>query len=590
MFTPRTSIPQRVWILPVVAMMVAALTLPMVNASEAASPPRKILTGWIPYYGMKTALPSAVANGDLIKEVMPFWYTLKNATNITDLYTPANPSVPMSTPLATMRDSGFTIIPTITDGTSKLVLAQLLAKPETRTQVVTTIVNLVMANNFDGIDLDFEGFAFVDGTATWNGTRPGWVAFVQELSIALHAQEKLLSITTPVLFDPASGKKGYYVYDWATIAPMIDRLRIMTYDYSTASPGSIGPLAWVELTVQYAVTVIPASKIYIGVAGYGRDWVTKVVGICPALYSKTISTKAKAATFLMRNAPALIASYGAKASYSEVTAEVSFTYDKVYSGATSTGLDTSCTASRKGSYQDARSYAARAKLVEKYRLGGITAWTFGMEDVAATDAVRLVAQAMAPDLVMSTISVDQSGTLFGNPVIIKGEFHLPDSQPVAGLSVKLEALTPGTTTWREILTTVTDSDGSILTPLILSTSSSLRLSSEGSWERLASLSAEQPIALSRRLAVSVPTSVLANKSFTVSGTIQPHQSGISLELEKKIKGTWVQTGLSLLSDDAGRFTFSLTENSRGLSSYRVLVGGDDKFQGAQSSIFTVVIR
>lgn len=217
------------------ALMVVVAVIFPASQSSAQSPPRKILTGWIPYYAMKTALPSAVANGDLVKEVMPFWYTLKSETKITDLYTPSNPSVPMSVPLTTMRDSGFQIIPTITDGTDKLVLAKLLSVPTTRTQVVQTITNLVVANNFDGIDLDFEGFAFSDGTASWPATQVNWDAFIQELSTSLHGLGKLLSVTTPVLFDPATGKKGYYVYDWATISPMIDRLRIMTYDYSTSS-------------------------------------------------------------------------------------------------------------------------------------------------------------------------------------------------------------------------------------------------------------------------------------------------------------------------------------------------------------------
>ncbi|MTB15806.1 MAG: hypothetical protein F2927_03410, partial [Actinobacteria bacterium] len=133
---------------------------------------RKIYTGWIPYYAMKTALPAAVANGDLIKEVMPFWYTLKSESVITDLYTPANPSVPMANPLASMRDSGFAIIPTITDGTSKLALAKIIANSKTRTTLVATITKLVVTNNFHGIDLDFEGFAFVDGNATWPSTQP----------------------------------------------------------------------------------------------------------------------------------------------------------------------------------------------------------------------------------------------------------------------------------------------------------------------------------------------------------------------------------------------------------------------------------
>jgi len=51
--------------------------------------PRKIYSGWIPYYGMKTSLPAALNNADLIREVMPFWYTLKynsNKVTISDLY------------------------------------------------------------------------------------------------------------------------------------------------------------------------------------------------------------------------------------------------------------------------------------------------------------------------------------------------------------------------------------------------------------------------------------------------------------------------------------------------------------------------
>ena len=100
--------------------------------ANAAAQPRKVLSGWIPYYSMNRSLPAVVANADIIREVMPFWYTLKfNGAKklpvVTDLYAPANPSVPIAIPLATMRNSGFTIIPTITDGTSELVLAKLLA-------------------------------------------------------------------------------------------------------------------------------------------------------------------------------------------------------------------------------------------------------------------------------------------------------------------------------------------------------------------------------------------------------------------------------------------------------------------------------
>ena len=189
---------------------VAALLIPCATATSSAadSAPRKVMTGWVPYYSMKTALPDVLNNIDLIKEVMPFWYTLKfdgknKVAVVTDLYAAANPSVPISEPLTAMRNAGLSIIPTITDGTDKLVLAGLLKNPNSRTQIVNAIMNLVRTNNYDGIDLDFEGFAFVDGNTTWASTAPSWVAFVKELSTALHAEKKLLSVSTPYVLNPS---------------------------------------------------------------------------------------------------------------------------------------------------------------------------------------------------------------------------------------------------------------------------------------------------------------------------------------------------------------------------------------------------
>ena len=260
------------------ALILSCLFIP---SAQSAGQPRKILTGWIPYYSIKTSLPAALNNADLIKEVMPFWYTLKydgknKSAVVSDLYAPANPSVPIATPLAALRAAGFQIIPTITDGMDKLVLSNLLANATNRTKTAKTIYDFVVVNNYDGIDLDFEGFAFVDGNATWAKTAPLWVAFVKELSALLHANNKLLSVSTPYNFDPIEKQKGYTVYAWPQIAAHIDRLRIMTYDYSVAKVGPIGPIAWAEKTVAYATSIMPASKVYLGRLwsrlGYQGGW------------------------------------------------------------------------------------------------------------------------------------------------------------------------------------------------------------------------------------------------------------------------------------------------------------------------------
>lgn len=571
------------------ALMIAFTLLAPIAPSSAQSPPRKILTGWIPYYAMKTALPSAVANGDLIKEVMPFWYTLKSETKITDLYTPSNPNVPMNVPLTTMRDSGFQIIPTITDGTGKLALAKLLSVATTRTQVVNTITNLVVANNFDGIDLDFEGFAFSDGTASWPATRISWDAFILQLSTSLHGLGKLLSVTTPVLFDPATGKKGYYVYDWATISPLIDRLRIMTYDYSTSSPGPIGPITWAEQSISYAVSVVAASKVYLGVPGYGRDWVTKVDGVCPSSVASVIVPGANAAVFVMRDAAGLAATYGATPTYNNSFAEATFSYQKVYSGSASNGLATSCTASRTAWFENAQSYAARAQLVAKYRLGGITAWTFGMEDPTATDAVRQVAQAIAPDQVISSLTTDQSAIGYGNTVTVNGLFLLPDKTPVSGLAVRLELKESGENVWRNILDATTGPDGLVTTPLIIGKDALLRFSSDATWERLASQTAEKNLVVTRLVKVAPPTSAFVATPFSFSGQIQPHEAGVPVSLETYVAGKWLALGKAMVTDANGEFSFSTTENSRGIARYRINVASNASLQGATSPIFAVVI-
>ena len=571
-----------------VALMMAITALAPISPGLAQSPPRKILTGWIPYYGMKTALPAAVANGDLIKEVMPFWYTLKSEIKITDLYTPSNPGVPISTPLTTMRDSGFAIIPTITDGTDKLVLAKLLSVPKTRTQVVNTITNLVVANNFDGIDLDFEGFAFSDGTASWPATKVNWDAFILELSKSLHSLDKLLSVTTPVLFDPTTGKKGYYVYDWATISPMIDRLRIMTYDYSITSPGPIGPITWAEQAISYAVTVVAASKVYVGVPGYGRDWVTKVDGVCPSSVANVIVAGAKA-TPVMRDIANLAASYGATPTYNNSFAEATFTYQKIYSGTSSNGLQSSCTASRTVWFQNAQSFAARAQLVAKYRLGGITEWTLGMEDPTATDAVRQVGQAIAPDEVLSTLTTDHATVAYGNPVNVSGLFLLPDKTPVAGLAVRLEMKESGQSIWRDILDATTGPDGLVSTPLIIGKTAVLRFSTEATWERLASQSAEKNLVLARLLNVSPPASAFVGVPFTFSGVGQPHEAGVVVSLEANVAGKWHSVGMPTATDATGQFTLGTTEYARGIARYRINAGGNANLQGATSPIFAVVI-
>jgi len=575
----------------VLAFLVFAAPLHHVESAEAANPPRKILTGWLPYYSMKTYLPAVLTNADLIKEIMPFWYTLKydGATKqavIADVYKSANPSVPIAEPLAALRNAGMTIIPTISDGTDQMVLANLLAKPVSRKQVVDAIVATVASQNYDGIDLDFEGFAFTDSNTTWKTTAPNWVLFVKELSTALHAQQKILSITSPYLFNPAEAQKGYFVYAWAQIAPFIDRLRIMTYDYSTTRPGPIGPLAWTEKTVKYATSIMPASKVYLGLPGYGKDWVTKVEGVCPANLAKIITPSAKAGTFLMRDAASIAATYGAVPTYNETFAEVTFSYKRDYTGQTSSGLSTTCTASRTAWHQNAQGFSLRAQLVAKYQLGGVAQWVIGQEEPLAMVAIRDVATSIAPAQLESSFTLSTDEVSYGNPVTLSGLITLKDKSPVAGLAFAVEGkYSDGTV--RTLTTGITGIDGTYSIPMLIGKSVSLRVLTESSWEREASATPPLSLKVIRNLILTPPTSVKSGLPFTISGIVLPRTAGVSVTLTTT-SGKII--GQATITDAQGTFILNIPAQSRSIATYQITVGADATWPVLTSDTFSIIIR
>lgn len=570
------------------------------SASYADNPPRKILSGWIPYYSTKTALPAALSNADLISEVTPFWYTLKDPLTIQDNYTAANPNIPIAGTIASLQQAGYLILPTITDGTAidpktgkyvQLALSNYLANTSTENQIITSILNLITTNKYDGIDLDWENFAFVDSNTTWGTTQVRWVNFIKDLSTALHAQGKLLSVTTPPLFDTSSGKKGYYLFGWSQIGSFIDRLRIMAYDYSTSSPGPIGPITWTESAVQYAISVMPASKVFVGIPGYGRDWVTKVDGTCPSLpinYLKTVNTSAAAATFVMHDALNLATTYNSVPTYVDKYGESTFTYQKVYNGTTADGSLTTCTATRTAWYQDAKAFSLRAALVAKYHLGGIAEWTFGMEDPTAVAAIRLVATSIAPDPVVANIYATSPTANFGDLLTVTSTLTKKDTTPFAGISAQIE-MKSSTGDWNKIYGGTTASDGTITFPLIVPENIQLRIRADGSWDRLAATSAPFSINVGRSISWSAPTSMKRGLAYTVAGVLQPKEAGVTVHLEKGGSRNPTNDPVAI-TDATGHFSFTLSESKPGIYSYRAVVDADNRFIASESDFVTVVVR
>lgn len=295
-------------------------------ALSACNPP--FISGWVPYWN---ATDGRVGFSDprvtpMFSDISPFFFSALPDGTIGLV----GSATQLNTTVHEARIRGLKVLPSITDGSGKLVMAAILSDPVSRAAHIANIVALTGTYpEIDGVDLDYEGFAFADGHDSWATTQPLWRAFVTELAAALHAKGKLLSVTIPPTWIAAGNETGYPVYDQAFIGAVADRIRLMVYDWSVSSPGPISPISWLNQVVAYTNAKLPndKSKLQLGIPAYGRNWGRKVNSseICP---DGAISTS----SIELRNMPALIAAHGATPARHDQSGEMYFSYDTVVTG------------------------------------------------------------------------------------------------------------------------------------------------------------------------------------------------------------------------------------------------------------------
>jgi hypothetical protein len=211
-----------------------------------------------------------------------------------------------------------------------------------------------------------------------------------------------------------------------------------------------------------------------------------------------------------------------------------------------------------------------------------------MESPAATAELRKAALAIAPDPVVSTLSIEgapQNTINYAALFTVKGLLTLKDKTPVAGLTVSLEIKRANESTWSKVTELVTGVDGTISTPMTLGSNASLRLTTVGTWEQAESISQEAKINVKSNLQLDRPVSVSKGAPLLVKAQLLPRISGKSAQLQKIINGKWQNVGTAVLSDANGLFTFTTVEPKRGVITMRVQVIGD-----IASEQFAVVVR
>lgn len=239
--------------------------------ATVAAKSRFEVSGWIPYWRTATGTADVLPHLSQMAEVNPFGYTVKKDGT---LYNALKVEDPAWQKLFTQaRAQKVRILPTVMWSDTDAIHT-VLSNPALRTQHVQAIVDMVNQNNFDGVDIDYEGKKASD--------RDNYSAFLKELYAKMG--KKWVSCTTEARTPPDSLYRNIptdleYANDYKVIAKYCDRVKLMTYDQESAdiklnqaANGLYSPVAdpaWVMKVVTLASKDIPKSKIVVGVATYG---------------------------------------------------------------------------------------------------------------------------------------------------------------------------------------------------------------------------------------------------------------------------------------------------------------------------------
>jgi GH18 family chitinase len=351
----------------------------LLTADDAAAPPPQPdipLDAWAPYWALDASLAELDQRAGSMRELSPFWF---NATGVDTIEVDPNASAELTEQfLDTARSSDAQIVPSIMDALPAGGMAAILADPATRSAHVAALRSFAADGDYDGLDLDYEQFAFADGRDTWAATRPNWVAFIDELGAALHADGRTLTVSIPPVYDAErTDDSGYWVYDYGAIVDHVDHIRIMAYDYSVDEPGPIAPLAWVESAIEGTIEASgQPDKLVLGLPAYGRNWPVLTAGDCPEAEVQgrtTVSARSVDELIELRDAtPEPVADTG----------EWVFEYDLEVTDGT-----TSCVQTRRVHYVDGDGIRQRMDLAREHGLGGVALWALGFDDAAVWEAI-----------------------------------------------------------------------------------------------------------------------------------------------------------------------------------------------------------
>jgi spore germination protein YaaH len=271
--------------------------------------------------------------------IIPFWYQINAQGALTGSTDPAVLRLADQHHLWT-----FALVQNMA---GQPVFGPLLNSPLARMRAVNNMLTLVESNGYDGVNLDWEGIGANE--------RQQFNTFVRELANTFHRHGYYVTLSIPAetLDQPHNSWTG--AYDYRSLGKSADLIMIMAYDqhYAGGAPGPIASPAWVKNVLHYAISVMPPSKIVLGIPGYGYDW----------------SGTGPAAALTYSQAESLASQYGASPSSNHFIYMQGGQLHSVW-------------------FENTQSLLSKINLVSGFELRGIALWRLGIEDPKIWDFLQ----------------------------------------------------------------------------------------------------------------------------------------------------------------------------------------------------------
>jgi spore germination protein YaaH len=264
-----------------------------------------------------------------------------------------------------MHDRGVKVTPFLSNHWDRQTGVNALANREV---LSAQIVSAIKEYDLDGINVDIENVTETE--------RESYTDFMKLL------REKLpdgKSLSIAVASNPNGMTTGWYgSYDFAALAQYCDYLMLMAYDESYQG-GPAGPVAgypFVEKSVKAALQQVPANKLVLGVAFYGRLWKQ---GSNYGGYGISNS-----------EVESLIAKYRGKITYDSAQQSPKATITILSGDVKPQVFGKTLDAGKYDIwYENETSIKSKLALVDKYDLKGTGSWSLGQESQSTWDYYSL---------------------------------------------------------------------------------------------------------------------------------------------------------------------------------------------------------